>query len=339
MIEERDDYLWDKSGPPDPEVAALESELARRRWSGRLPAAPLPARAPRSTWRPALAASLAAAALFAAALWAWSRGGSAHVAPAQYLAEVEAPVYRAEALAGALSASEFRDGERLVTDAGTRARVEVGDIGSLVVEPDSVVRVERPGPGLAADAEHLLWLERGAVTASIFAAPRLFQLGTPGGLAVDLGCVYTARVQDDGTTRLSVVAGQVSFESEQRRVTVPSGASTVSRPGRGPQTPTWDDAPAAWRAAVERLDEAVARGAAADEAEVLDNVLTEARAEDGLTLWHLLAWKSLPAAHRARVHERLAQLAPAPAAATRDACLALDEQALGAWKDALGWSW
>ncbi|MBM3986321.1 MAG: FecR domain-containing protein, partial [Planctomycetes bacterium] len=234
MNDDRDEYLWDKSGPPDPEVAALESELARQRWSGRLPAAPLPARAPRAAWRPALAASLAAAALFGGALWAWSRGGSAHVAPAQYLAQAEAPVYRAEALAGALSASEFRDGERLVTDATTRARVEVGDIGSLVVEPDSVVRVERPGPALAADAEHLLWLERGAVTASIFAAPRLFQLGTPGGLAVDLGCVYTARVQDDGTTSLSVVAGQVSFEAEQRRVTVPSGASTVSRPGRGP---------------------------------------------------------------------------------------------------------
>ncbi len=334
MNDEHDEYLWDRSGPPDPEVAALESELARARWSGRLPAAPLPARAPRAAWRPALAASLAAAALFGGALWWWSRGGSAHVAPAQYLAE--APVYRAEALAGALSAHEFRDGERLVTDAATRARVEIGEIGSLVLEPDSSLRVRRPGPELAADAEHLLWLERGALTASIFAAPRLFQLGTPGGLAVDLGCVYTARVQDDGTTLLSVLAGQVSFEAEQRRVTVPSGASTLARPGRGPETPTWDDAPSAWRAAVARLDESVARGAAPD---ALDDVLSTDRTDDSLSLWHLLAWPALPAAERAAVVDRLAQLVPPPAEAGRAACLALEEDALVAWKDALDWGW
>lgn len=337
MNDGREDWLWDRRGEPDPQVAALESELARHRWSGRLPQVELPRSAEparRAAWRPALAASLAAAALFAGSLWWWSRSGSSHVAPAQYLESALA--YRAEALAGTLDAAELRTGDRLVTDAATRARVAVGDIGSLVVEPDSVVRIERPGPGLAADAEHLLWLERGAVTASIFAAPRLFQLGTPAGLAVDLGCVYTARVQDDGTTRLAVVSGQVAFEAEQRRVTVPSGASTVARPGRGPQTPAWDDAPQAWRAAVERLDEQVARGAAP---EALDGVLAGARAEDSLTLWHLLAWPALQRDDRARVLDRLAQRAPLPEGVSREACLALEEGALEAWRDELGWSW
>src|SRR6185295_10248568 len=114
-------------------------------------------------------------------------------------------VYRAQALSGALASSELRLGDRLVTDGATRARLSVGAIGSLIVEPGSSVRVGQPGPALAADAEHLLWLEHGAVTASIFAAPRLFQLGTPSGLAVDLGCVYRARVSDDGTTWLTVL--------------------------------------------------------------------------------------------------------------------------------------
>lgn len=336
MNDDRDEYLWERHGAPDPEVVALEGELARHRWSGTLPQVALPpaARTPRTAWRPAAAASLAAAALFAVSLWWWSRADEAHVAPAHYLAE--SPVYRAEALAGALSSGELRAGDRLVTDAGTRARLEVGDIGSLVVESDSVLRIERPGPALAADAEHLLWLERGAVTASIFAAPRLFQLGTPAGLAVDLGCVYTARVQDDGTTRLAVVSGQVAFEAEQRRVTVPSGASTVARPGRGPQTPAWDDAPETWRDAVERLDAQLAAGATPG---ALDEVLATGREQDGLTLWHLLAWEAVPEPARARVHDRLAQLAPPPADVSRAACLALDEDALEAWRAALGWSW
>src|SRR5262245_5357094 len=66
-----DDYLWDRSGEPDRTVSALESELARHRWRGRLPQAALPARAPRRAWRPlSLAAGLAALALGAA--WWWS---------------------------------------------------------------------------------------------------------------------------------------------------------------------------------------------------------------------------------------------------------------------------
>ena len=53
-----DDYLWDRSGEPDPEIARLESLLGRYRWSGGLSARrPGELRARRSTWL-ALAASL-----------------------------------------------------------------------------------------------------------------------------------------------------------------------------------------------------------------------------------------------------------------------------------------
>ena len=327
-----DDYLWDRTGEPDRDVTALESELARHRWSGRLPQAPLPAPAPRRRARPlALAAGLAALAFGAAWLLRDGLGG----APPAPLAD--GPVYRAEALSGALEGREFRAGERLVTDAATRARVEVGDIGSLVVEPGSTLRIERPSAALAADASHLLWLERGEIRASIFAAPRLFQLGTPSGLAVDLGCVYSARVEDDGITRLSVITGQVAFEASQRRVTVPHGASTRAVPGRGPDTPVWDGAPEPWRQAAARLDDAVAAGTPLEAP--LREVLATDRADDSLTLWHLLAWAALPRESRAEVADRLATLAPEPAEAPREACLALDAGALDAWRAALGWSW
>jgi hypothetical protein len=327
-----DDYLWDRQGEPDRDVTALESELARHRWSGRLPQEPLPARAPRRAFRPlALAAGLAALAL-TAAWWLREREPAARPAPL-----ADGPVYRAEALSGALAATELRAGDRLVTDAGTRARVEIADLGSLVVEPGSTLRVERPSSALAADADHLLYLERGALTASIFAAPRLFQLGTPSGLAVDLGCVYTAEVEEDGITLLSVITGQVAFETPERRVTVPQGASTRAVPGRGPDTPVWDESPAAWRHAVAHLDEAVAAGVALDEP--LADVLATDRADDSLTLWHLLSWAALPRPERAAVADRLAALVPPPDAAPREACLALDAGALDAWRDVLGWNW
>jgi len=117
---------------------------------------------------------------------------------------------------------------------------------------------------------------------------------------------------------------------------VPSGASTTAIPGRGPGTPTWDESSAAWCEAVADLDARAATGAA-DLDGAVDAVLATDRAEDSLTLWHLIAWPALPEPSRARVLDRLAQLAPPPAGASRDACLALDAGALDAWRGALDW--
>ncbi len=66
-------------------------------------------------------------------------------------------------------------------------------------------------------------------------------------------------------------------------------------------------------------------------------VLATDRAEDSLTLWHLLAWAALPRDARAAVLQRLAQLAPAPADCAPQACLALDPAALSAWRSTLDW--
>jgi hypothetical protein len=363
-----DDFLWDGSGPPDPEVQALQRALAPARYRpGRAVALP-PAR--RRVTSP-LAAALIAATLLVTALGLWSAWGDAADVPASGdghgdvasgtpahdpastpapgaprdgTAPADTAAYRAEALSGALELSELRAGDRLVTDAATRARLTIGGIGSVVVEPETQLRVESAEGAADPDAEHLLYLERGTLTASIFAAPRLFQVGTPSGIAVDLGCVYTARVDDDGGTLLSVLTGQVAFEADERRVTVPSGASTRARPGSGPGTPVWDDAPAPWRAALERVDELAARrepeaGLAAKLASALDSVLATERREDSLPLWHLASWSRLPEAERARVVERLAVLVPPPEGVTAQACLALDAEALTAWREEFAWGW
>src|SRR6185295_8977666 len=87
-------------------------------------------------------------------------------------------------------------GTRLVTQADARVTLRVGPIGTITVEPETRLRIEEPAAAVAAaggatDGEYLLWLERGTISATIFAAPRLFQLGTPSGIAVDMGCAYT----------------------------------------------------------------------------------------------------------------------------------------------------
>ena len=376
------DYLWDKSGPPDPEIVALEGALAARRWSGRLPEALEPAPVvplTRGGWimrllPRALAASLVAAGLVAAGLAAWHGLREPHGAPTDPGVVAEAPpsppavdtpapvadspysiessdgrfeVEAARAADGALVA-----GTRLVTQAESRVTLRVGPIGRVTVEPDTRLRIEdaTAAAGATSGGEYLLWLERGSISASIFAAPRLFQLGTPSGIAVDMGCIYTASVDEDGVTRLAVTLGQVSFETPQRHVLVPEGASARAWPGRGPGTPVWDDATPEFRAAVEKLDELADRGGpgvldgaiagpARAQAEVaLATVLETQRPQDSLSLWHLLD-DELGDELAGRTYDRLAALAPPPEGVTREGCLAGDRQQLLAWREVLGWAW
>ncbi len=352
--ERGDDYLWDREGEPDAEVARLEGELARHRWKGsaeslgELPPAEVqsaetsadaPAGTPShaASWPPTALVRVAglltaAAMLFAVAVWWQQDHGAAFPSTAR-------PDYRLVALEGGafIEKSDARApadgtrpqaGERLVVEAGARARLTVGDIGSVELEGGTTLRIEDAGPS---EAEYLLFLERGTVRASIFAAPRVFQVGTPAGIAVDLGCIYETTVDASGDTVLHVVSGQVSFETAQRKVTVPSGARARAWPGIGPGTPVWDDAPDALVAAIEKLD------AGDRDLDTVDAALAAARDDDSLTLWHLLAYADLAA--RDKVFDRLVAIAPAPNGVTRIGILAGDAAMMERWKDALGWSW
>ena len=325
-----DDYLWDRTGKPDPETERLERALAPLaddvaqldldRARARREAAPA-ARRPRAFGaRPALAlaASVVAVAALALAWLAFQPRG-----------------WRVERLAGSPRVGRallgengwLAVGEWLVTDARSRARVRIGDIGFAEIDPDSRVQLVR-----ARGDEHRIALERGRLHALIFAPPRRFFVDTPSAVTVDLGCAYMLEVDDAGTARVSVTSGWVSFEWQGRESFIPAGASCITRPRQGPGTPWRDDAPAAWREALARLDFGAPDAAlrAADLAQVLGG----ARPDDALTLWHLLA--GLRGEERERVFERLATLVPPPMGVTREGVLAGDRAMLDSWWGALG---
>jgi hypothetical protein len=323
MTDERHDaYLWDGSGEPDPEVARLEQVLGRLRHRGLPPA--LPARRPP---RPApvvrLRAAIAAAAILALA------AGAAWIVVALRTSSwtVEqvsgAPVVGGRAIAGD---GRLAVGEWLVTDGASRARVGAGHIGRVDIDPDTRVQL------LAARGrEHRLSLERGTIHARIWAPPKFFYVNTPAATAIDLGCAYTLHVDDSGAGLLRVTHGWVGFERDGREAYIPQGAVCATRPGIGPGTPRYEDAPSGYAEALAVLD----FGAADDprRAAALALRVSQARRRDALTLWHLLARGT--AAERARVYERLASLAPPPRAATAARVLAGDRDALAAWWDSL----
>jgi hypothetical protein len=242
------------------------------------------------------------------------------------------PAWSVAAVAGAprvgartiSDAAEFHVGQWLETDAVSRAKVAVGSIGEVNVEPNSRLRLM----GVAA-TDHRLELARGTLSAFINAPPRIFFVDTPSATAVDLGCAYTLTVNDAGDGELRVTSGYVALEDHGRDAIIRLGMMCYTRRGVGPGTPFAEDAPEELRTALTRFDfepQAAARA--------LPEILTHARREDADTLWHLLSRTA--DAQRGKVFDALAKHVPPPLSVTRDGILAGSPAMLRAWASELG---
>jgi hypothetical protein len=221
-------------------------------------------------------------------------------------------------------------GQWLETDGSSRAKIEVGSIGHVEIDPNTRVRLIETNP-----TEHRLELARGKMSAKIWAPPRLFFVDTPSGVAADLGCAYTLEVDDSGASLLHVTSGWVALQLKGRESMVPAGAACATRPGIGPGTPYFEDASQSFRTNLSKIDFEFQKSP--DWQATLGNVLAEARPRDTLTLWHLLY--RVEGKDRELVYDRLATLAPPPKDVTREGVLQLDDKMLHLWKGYLENSW
>jgi hypothetical protein len=328
------DYLWDPTDPPDPEVQRLEQLLGPLRTTTSPPQITVRSAAPAVSGfsrtvdaryvgirflAPALAAA-AAIALMVASTWTAARftTRSWSVAATSGTPQIDAR--------GITDAARLGIGQTLTTDASSTARIEVSTIGEVTVAGNTRVRLVETRTG-----HHQLALDVGTLHAIIAAPPGQFVVDTPSARATDLGCVYTLRVDEDGAGLLSVGAGWVAFEDQGRESFVPAGASSRTNRVNGPGTPSFDDAEAAFHDALDIVD--TGRDATRRR-EALGIVLQRARERDAMTLWHLIPRVS--EADRGAVVDALAARVPMPRDATRDGVMRLDRAALDSWWNALG---
>ncbi len=270
-------------------------------------------------WR--FAAAAAVALLVVVGVREWNSRGS-H-AQWEVTTLQGSPVIGARDVAGE---GTLREGEWLRTDASSRARVDVANIGHVTVGPATAIRLKG-----SSEQEHRIELARGEVSAMIWAPPRLFFVETPSGVAEDLGCQYHLAVDDVGNGVLEVTLGFVSFERDGREVIVPAGARCELRANVGPGTPHENAASAELRAALTHVDfDAAPSGA-------VDVVLDSSTKDDAVTLWHLIP--RVDGADRERIVDRLITYFPLPEQATRAGVLALDTRMLEQWWEVMYPSW
>ncbi|HEY3455683.1 MAG TPA: hypothetical protein VGK64_13845 [Bryobacteraceae bacterium] len=281
-----EDYLWDRSGEPDAGIANLEQVLGRLRW-----------REKKSRRWPWIAASAAAAALLLIGL-------SMHIS---------SPATSWTLSIAGKAPTAVRAGQVL-----TQGTIESDFVGEVEIEPKSRLRM------LSSKAsEHRMALDHGTIHALIWAPPAAFVVDTPSAKTVDLGCRYTLRVAPDGAGFLTVETGWVAFQWKNLESFIPAGAACTTRPGHGPDTPHFLDAPQTLVASVARFDRT-------QDPQALAAALSAARPRDALTLWHLL--ERTQGAERAEVFDRFAALVKLSPEVTRDAVLRGDPKAMDvAW--------
>ena len=212
--EQTNDYLWDRSGPPDLEIARLERTLAPLRFR---PNAPRPSRA----------------------RWAWA---AVPVAIAAALVLMVAPV--APPTAWQVDGNRLRQGQTVRTGSSA-VRIEDNAVGRVDLAANSILRA--PGGKRLA-------LQRGELHAFIWAPAREFVVETPSARAVDLGCEYTLKVDESGDGVLRVAMGWVAFHAGGREAFIPAGATCVTRKRGGPGIPYFEDASEDLRSSVARFE-------------------------------------------------------------------------------------
>jgi hypothetical protein len=336
-----DDYLWDGSGDPDPEIQKLEALLGKFRQDRPAPVFPEPTapevvRERRWTFSPrrvrlfpALAATAAAVVAVAAAIFLWH--GNTRLPPAIAGWDVSrvagSPRIGRTTISGKDGTSRLGVGEVLETDHQSRATLQADEVGQIEVDPGTRLRLLTMAAGLKRIA-----LDRGTIHTYIWAPAGQFVVDTPSATTVDLGCAYTLHVDDSGAGLVRTSLGWVGFKLNGHEAFIPAGAACATRPKIGLGTPYFEDATPLFRAALTRFDfeDSTPQQRAADVA----LVLAEARKPDALTLWHLLA--RVDETERSLVYDRLRPLAPPPAGVTKEGILRLDQPMLDLWWNALG---
>jgi len=332
-----DSYLWDGTGEPNAEVQRLEKALLELRHRGAAPAFPLavslseekPGLGFLSLIWPRRFVALAAVSMIAiiGIAFALKKESLTSSRPGWEVALIDGtPVIGRHSMQGSGAKGKLEVGQVLVTNENSRANITVAEIGEIQVDPGSRVRLIQT----SRDRKHI-FLEEGTIHAAIWAPPGEFVVDTPSAVAVDLGCMYTLHVAPDGTGLLLTTLGWVGFHSNGRDSFIPAGAVCPTHHKVGPGTPYFSDASEAFRNALSQLD----FGSLTDEARAgaLQTILSQARKEDALSLWHLLS--RTEGSERAQVYARFAEFVPPPQGVTRDGILQLDQRQLDLWWNAL----
>jgi hypothetical protein len=285
------DPLWNPDAPADEELDRIQLALAPYGARARglvMPIIPVHRRPLRRALPWAMAAGIALLLLGAGYQYrlAWAPGSTWSVV-------------RYES-SGSKEKTQLQLGHRLETSTHEMATITVARIGSIALSPDSIMRLVETKTG-----KHRVALEQGHMRARIWAPPDYFGVRTDAGEVVDLGCDFDLWKERNGSGRVFVRSGWISYRVGNEDILVPKGYA-LSFVNQKAGTPLRPDAPASLRTAVHALETALSSKTvrSVELYDATERVADAARDQDAFTLLSLLTrWPSLA---RTPLYPRLA---------------------------------
>jgi ferric-dicitrate binding protein FerR (iron transport regulator) len=313
-----DDYLWDKSGEPDADVARLESLLSPLKHDA--PLDELRMRQPSKRGWILVSGLVAAAAAVVLVVVLRPRPEDP-----QATACAGGVGFAFSAQAGTVSCNGTALASGVLPVGGTldtgtqKAELAIANIGRAQLGAETVIRLDRTELG----TRHQLHLERGHMHAKVDAKPKIFAVTTPSADVTDLGCEYEIDLDRSGAGSIHVISGKVELETGKHQpVVLLAGMHARLLPGRRAGLALSDKAGAAMEQAAADYD--------AGKPDALARVLVVATRDDVITLQRLAL--VLPRAQVRQVLEKLQTLFPIPQNTTLDDVLA-DTDLLEMWLD------
>ena len=321
-IDRDDDYLWDRSGPVDLEIARLERLLAPYALRQTRRAAPAATARPRRRrgWPIALA-SAAAVAMLAIGIAGWYRHRLLWPQDQPWRVAVigQAQIDGRDARA----AKTLAPGHVLEAGQGGSVRLRAARIGEIVLGEGSRFSLVETRTG-----RHRVSLQQGSLWARVWAPPGSLGVATPkNGDVLDLGCEFVLKADADGRGSLEVRSGWVQIDGLWWETLIPQGARVDLRGEGPPGTPYDIGASKDFVATLRRVD-AQGRDVAANTDDVR-RLAAAARRQDAITLLSLL--KQHPHLGEGPVFDRLAQIMPADVVVTREDLRRRGPDALSPW--------
>jgi ferric-dicitrate binding protein FerR (iron transport regulator) len=308
-----DDYLWDRSGKPDPDVQRLEELFAPLRHDA--PLDELRVKRPRRR-APFIIAGIVIAAAAAVAIFVALPSGESSICSGGKGFAFTGKGGSVSCGGENVAKGVLPVGGQLDTGANTASLV-IADIGTAELGANTRVRLERT------DAQrHQLALERGHMHATVNAPPRLFAVTTPHTSVIDLGCEYFIDIDETGAGSIYVRIGMVELATPSGALVVaPAGTRTTLLTGQRPGLPVGHSANAKVRAAVAAYEQG--------DPAAIDALLAAAEDKDAVTL---IALAAVDDAHRATVLTRLVELSPPPDAEITVDTAMRDPDKLATWR-------
>lgn len=301
------DYLWDRSAPVYPDVAALEAQLKPLAFDARKHPIVMP---PRRRAFSMIAIGLAASITLIAGMAAF------HTWRLRWDADRPWSIEGGGTFA---IGTPLRVGE-------VAANVDIARLGVMRAQPGADLALND-----TRSARHRFTLTRGGIDVRVWAPPGRVAVHTPAGDVIDLGCIFTLNVSDDQIAHLSVRTGWVELENAHGSSAIPGGASASMSPEREPQVPVYDDASEAFRNAVRSIE---INGGDAD-AQSLRTVAMDARPRDAITVLMLSKVTGLATDVRTALLETALRLHEPPTADAVSRIVSGDTDLFWRWFDSL----